>query len=457
MKPFKNYILSLLLLLVFTGSKAQIVYAEPFGTAGWDAANDIIIDSDSNYVMYGNHYKNLYIAKADTAAQLIWERSYPTDSILLYPSSICEIGDTSYIVSGKYQNVGFLLKVNTIGDSLFSLNDSTILGTNVGSLRAAPDGNLLAMVTFNGNGTSLVKLDNTLNVINTITNITPAIRGIEVVNNKIYILKQDSINNLLIISNDFTQIDTVTVPLSFPVYLKKSFNTTQLIIEGNNYGIRRMVYTDLLGNVNSMCDSVFSIYRTDFKPVNTQNDWVYVSSYNNGQWGYEIRLYFTDSCGQIVHDTILARWSFTIQPLDEYGVKLLVDYKGNYVIYARGAEGPLGDWDIFLWIYKQWDGFPTNIDEVENDKLITENSIVIYPNPTQNQFTILGVTENSSITVLDVMGKVVYHVPNTNSLPSADGLGVGQTQINTTNWAKGLYIVQIKGNQSSTTLKVIKQ
>ncbi|MCB0380443.1 MAG: T9SS type A sorting domain-containing protein, partial [Flavobacteriales bacterium] len=103
--------------------------------------------------------------------------------------------------------------------------------------------------------------------------------------------------------------------------------------------------------------------------------------------------------------------------------------------------------DILFWIYKKWDGFPIGIDDIENDKLIIDNAITIYPNPTQDQFTVSGITENSSITVLDVMGKVVHYTPKT----------INQTQITTENWAKGLYVVQIKGNKSSTTLKVIKQ
>lgn len=243
--------------------------------------------------------------------------------------------------------------------------DTTVTGNNVSNLRVAPDGNLLAMVSFNGYGASLVKLDNQLNVINTITNITPAPKGMEVIGNTVYLLKKDSINNLLLINNNFNQIDTVTVPLSVPVYLKTSFDKTQLIIEGNNFGIRRLLYTNLTGNVNTICDSVFSAFRYDFTPINTQNDWVYMSSFNNGQWGRDIQLYYTNTCGQILHDTILYRWSLTVQPMDELGVKLLVNLDGNYIIYGTGAEGPLGDWDILFLIYKKWDGFLTSIDDVD--------------------------------------------------------------------------------------------
>jgi len=102
---------------------------------------------------------------------------------------------------------------------------------------------------------------------------------------------------------------------------------------------------------------------------------------------------------------------------------------------------------LFLWIYKKWDGFITGIEDAENHLSFFNNTPTVYPNPTQNQFTVSGITENSSISVIDVMGKVVYQTQSTNN----------QTLIATNGWAKGLYIVQIKGNSATTSLKVVKQ
>ena len=85
--------------------------------------------------------------------------------------------------------------------------------------------------------------------------------------------------------------------------------------------------------------------------------------------------------------------------------------------------------------------------EVGIDEKNPLNNRIIYPNPFINSFTVSGIKENSSITVIDVMGKVVHYTPKT----------INQTQISTTNWAKGLYIVQLKGNTATTSLKVVKQ
>ncbi|MBX2960691.1 MAG: T9SS type A sorting domain-containing protein [Flavobacteriales bacterium] len=445
---FAQAVLPLLLLLAFTCSKAQVIHNRAFGTSSGDAANDIIITHDNNYMMLGRHYKNLYLAKADTIGQLIWEKSYPADSILLYPSSICEIGDTSFVVAGNYQNEGFLLKVNAFGDTLFHLMDSAILGENVSNLRQAPDGNLLALVTHYGI-VSLLKFDNNLNVIARIDSLTPpSLRGIEIIGNKIYMVKINGIDNLLIIDNNLTDVDTVNIPLNILSYLRISLDSTQLIFEGTDTGVRKLLYTDLLGNINSVCDTAFLLSKTDFKPVDNSSNWIYANYYYDSTWGQDIRLYFTDNCGQILHDTILyRRGSFGDPWRDEDVIKLLVDQNGNYIIFGQGEKGPLGDWDIFLWIYKQWDGFPTNVEELDKNKILSENTISVYPNPFNVGFTLAGLVEKSEIYIVDISGKLVHQSLSTST----------STTINTTNLAKGLYIVQVKGSQHVTTLKVVKQ
>ncbi len=457
MKPFKNYILPLLLLLAFASGKAQVIHNRAFGTAGWDAAYDIIITHDNFYMLLGQHQDNLYIAKADTNAQLVWEKSYYSSvEWPQQPNSICEIGDSSYVIAGVTEDKGYLFKINSVGDTLFSITDTNIVGNNISNLRQAPDGNLLALVTHYGI-VSLLKFDNNLNVIARIDSLTPPfLRGIEVVNNTIYILKRDSINNLLLINNDFTQIDSVTVPIKVPVYLKKSFDNTELILEGVDTAVvfapHKMVYVDIFGNTNSICDTTGFGWQNkeDFNPIDNLNNWVFCSTYTDATWGPDIRLYFTDDCGGVLKDTILYRGGSFSEPwAEEALIKMLVDHNGNYVLYGRAEQGPIGDWDLFLWIYKKWDGFITAVEETENQLSLFKNSPMVYPNPTQNQFTVSGITENSSITVLDVMGKVVYTIQHTS--PNT------HHPISTTNWAKGLYVVQIKGNSATTSLKVVKQ
>ena len=463
MKPFKNYILPLLLLLVFTGSKAQFIFQKSLGTNGVDDTRDMIITNDGNYLVMGFSAQGsptgLYLTKIDTSGTILWEKWHYTIGGMGtgFIKTICETSDLGFVLGNQFYNGsgydGMLIKLDANGDTLFTKHDSITLGNNVGKVLQSPDGNLLALVDKNGT-TALVKMDNNFNLISSIDEISSfPIQGIEVLNNNIYLLKGDSINNLLIINNNLTQIDTVNIPINFPSNLKISFDKSQLIIDGTKtsyyLSLRKRFFSDLSGNINTVCDSINSVGGIeDLAAIDSTNHQIYLAVYNNGVWGLDVRLYFTDNCGTILHDTILYRASMSIQPLDEWANKVLVDSQGNYIIYGRGMYGPLGGQsDIFLFKYKKWHDTTTSIDENTSDLSNPTNTLLLYPNPFNDGFTVSGIKENSSITVMDVMGKVAYYTPNT----------MYQTQITTTNWAKGLYIVHLKGNQSSTTLKVIKQ
>ena len=116
-------------------------------------------------------------------------------------------------------------------------------------------------------------------------------------------------------------------------------------------------------------------------------------------------------------------------------------------MFGRADNSILGESDIFLIKYKQWDGFPTGLEELNDELIQLGNSIIAYPNPFQEQIIVSGIKANSSIVVMDVMGKIVYQHSTLTS----------QHTIPTSNWAKGLYVIQIKSFENTTTLKVVKQ
>lgn len=455
MKFLKNYILTFLVLMVFT-SNAQILHDNAFGTTDWDAANDIIITNDNHYMLLGTFYQNIYLAKVDTTTQLIWEKAHPIDGFLLYPKAICEIGDTSFVVSGIHENKGFLLKVDELGDSLCNLKDTVILGNNVSRVLRAPDGNLIVLAYFNSGFYSVVKLGNELNVINKLDTITTVVKDIEVIGNKIYVLLDDSVNNLLIVDNNLTQIDTIDAPVNFPDYLIPNFNKTSFVVEGRDssdwYLPHKMVYFDLLGNINSVCNPSYSggDWVDEFVFYNIENEILKINYYYSNPWGIDIKLEFTDSCMQVLYDTILYRGGTVLEPeKNETVKKVLIDPNGNLALYITGDDGPIGgDQDLFLVIYKPWDGILTGIEGLNIETAQLEKDIVVYPNPSQGQFKVTGITKNSNIIVMDAMGKIVYA---NYSSPTT------HHTIPTTNWAKGLYVIQIKNFEKTTTLKVVKQ
>lgn len=467
MKPFKNYILPLLLLLVFTGSKAQFIFQKALGTNGTDVTRDLIITQDGNYLVMGYSWQGsttgLYLTKIDTSGTILWEKWHLFVGTVAAldatwgSKTICENINSELIVGSKTDtgatDVGFLIKFDVNGDTLFTKRDSVTLGNNVVKVLQAPDGNLLALVDKSGT-TSLVKMDNNFNLIGSIDGITSLFKDVEVINNKIYYYKQDSLNNLLIIDNDLLLIDTITIPIKYPLYMRKSLDETQLTFYGEEtlgpIPARKLkiVYTDLIGNISTVCDSVYNVGGIfDFRAINTANNLIYASFYYDATWGIDVRLYFTDECGVLLHDTILYRSSWSIQPLDEWADKILVDNQGNYLIYGRAMYGSLGETDIFLFKYKKWQDTATGIDENMVDLSNPINTVLLYPNPFNAGFNLTGLSEPSEMLVMDVTGKMIYKAFVSDM----------STNINANSWAKGMYVIQLKGLQNTTTLKVVKQ
>lgn len=84
---------------------------------------------------------------------------------------------------------------------------------------------------------------------------------------------------------------------------------------------------------------------------------------------------------------------------------------------------------------------PSSVNENSNEK----DQIIIYPNPSLSGFTISALSENSTVSVLDVNGKEIlrYEVTNSNML-----------FIDTQNIQSGLYFVRVLANESSFTHKL---
>lgn len=444
----KNYILALVFFLMVITIKGQFIWQIALGTSNTDYSIDMITTQDSNYLVVGaSGGLGLYLAKIDTGGNILWEKWHNNAGGIV--NTICETVDSGFVAGNRMYNgfgyEGFLVKFNANGDTLFTLRDSANLGSEVYKVWLAPDGNLLASINYHGVG-ALVKMDNNFNVLARID--TFGIKGLTIANNKIYVINSDSTANLFIINNDFTQIDTINVPMYFPVYIRKSFDETELIVDGVSMNIsnspRKLVFLDSMGNVTASCDSAFSKFKYDFQPIDANNNWLYVGENYQQQWGRDIRLYWINKCGQVIKDTILYRWSFNTS-LNEEARKLIVDNEGNYLVTGYAQEGPLGGDDIFVFKYKK---VVIPVEE-ENPKEEEEEFLepILYPNPFTDGFVIKGISANTKITVFDMSGRMVEQQVST-------GTGFVFT---TTHWAKGLYVIQLRSITNTTNLKVVKQ
>ena len=79
---------------------------------------------------------------------------------------------------------------------------------------------------------------------------------------------------------------------------------------------------------------------------------------------------------------------------------------------------------------------------------MSDNDFSVYPNPFADQFTISS-TFNTPVhlTIINVLGETVH----------SQIIKTGNTQINMSSMAKGIYFIKINDAFSSTSKKIIKE
>jgi subtilisin-like proprotein convertase family protein len=118
---------------------------------------------------------------------------------------------------------------------------------------------------------------------------------------------------------------------------------------------------------------------------------------------------------------------------------------GNWTLtifdsYTTGDDGTLDNWELDLCL-----AAPNSITHNE-----VENSISIYPNPTNNNISIdvgdVNIVDN--IILLDVQGKIVYKNRN---------ITHSKITIDLNNQSEGIYILKVQQTNKVNTYKVVKQ
>ena len=91
-----------------------------------------------------------------------------------------------------------------------------------------------------------------------------------------------------------------------------------------------------------------------------------------------------------------------------------------------------------------------NVTFVGIDENNFNDGLNIYPNPMNNKFTVelSQVDENTTITIVSVEGKLVYQNETVKS---------NKTNIDASEWSKGVYVVTIKQKDKNQIVKLIKQ
>ncbi|MBC8485779.1 MAG: T9SS type A sorting domain-containing protein [Bacteroidetes bacterium] len=122
----RDFLLVVFLLFYAAISSQIVVFQKSYNLSGHQEAKDIIAISDEEFFIAGQtknnqDIDNILIMKLDDMGDTIWTKTYCGDSIS-YAQKIIHTSDDNYLIAGGMMEKPFLLKINSEGDSLWSMS-----------------------------------------------------------------------------------------------------------------------------------------------------------------------------------------------------------------------------------------------------------------------------------------------------------------------------------------------
>ena len=143
----KNYILLSMvestnltdILFMKTNSIGDTIWTKTYGGIGWEGGNCVLENSDGGYIITGfanppisEYGYDLWVFKTDSIGEVLWSKTFGTDTTQESGSWIIETSNREFILVGNRQvKYGaspdiWILKINSLGDTLWT---KTIGGT----------------------------------------------------------------------------------------------------------------------------------------------------------------------------------------------------------------------------------------------------------------------------------------------------------------------------------------
>ncbi|MEQ1732228.1 MAG: multicopper oxidase domain-containing protein [Bacteroidia bacterium] len=193
-------------------------------------------------------------------------------------------------------------------------------------------------------------------------------------------------------------------------------------------------------------NKLFDMMRIDYKiPLNNIEIWTLSNATMVAHpfHIHNVQFYVLDRNGnapplneQGRKDVVLVKPNETVRFITKFEdfADSLMPYMYHCHILMHEDDGMMGQFVVM----------PTIINTTTT--LSTTNSVLLYPNPATNAVTVDVATNTTSIKVYNTLGQIMYSTIN---------ISDNKLDINTSDWHKGIYTVQVSSNNKITNNKLI--
>ena len=429
------------ILCIKTNRNGDTIFSKNFGSYADDSPKKIINATDGGYLIAANTNDSnkvkggydIWLIKIDTNGDTLWTKTYGgSNDDFVY--NINKTNDNNYILSiGSKSNDGdfntnnggydaWFVKINTSGNIIWKKHYGGSLNDISHSLTNTSDGYIFNVKSKSSDGDfninygesdiTLIKFD-----IQDSIQWTKHIGGSNY-DNIIKIIELE--NNYYLFGNTYSNDSDITNNHGAWDFLVIKLNNAGNILWQKCYG----------GSLNDVSRSAILVNNTFFIAGGSKSSDGDVAN-NKGE--NDIWILNIDTAG-----TILWQKNYG-GTYDEEATKIIETLDGNLLFsaytesYNDDISGNLGSSD--LWLVKLSTSTTTNITDLK------PTGVSIYPNPTSGIFNISSSDKIDNIQIFNSLGAKIIETKN--------------TQINISNYNKGVYVIKIKTKNTLITKKLI--
>jgi hypothetical protein len=446
-------------------SLGNLLWVKRWSTPGWDRATSVIQTPDNGYLIggsveYGAGGVDMGLIKADSLGNIDWAKTYGginDDGDDNIGTAICINSNGGFTLAGKTNSFGagntdiYVIRINANGDTLWTRTYGDSLSQDARCIMPTTDGGIL----IGGSGSPrLLRIDSLGNIIWSKTDTTSFfLRAIQPTsdgnyiacgyyNGNVYVLKVDG-NGSVIWSKSFGYPNFSNQGLDDGYDIKNTSDGNYIVCGNYNmqysssyaYSYGYLIKLDSNGNIlwtNGYYEDSCQYCETISRCLIETSDGFLVGSYK--------ALVKTDINGNLPCHFVntLATVAYTVN-LNQTDAVCITGYTNTIV-------GPL-----IMSVTTAGTGGTICSNAIGINEIRTSNqSIIIYPNPTTGTFTIecngsTG-TPTAELTITDMAGRIVH----------VHALRNQKTEIRNS-FSPGVYFVMVKDGERVAVQKLVVQ